>query len=91
MTQVIVLNGCSSSGKMGIARLRAILPPAVDPAGRDGLIDALPPSLNGAGAGNRIRPAGRGQGRGGFREAEDAWLAGGRRGHGQGRREGYLR
>ena len=46
MTQVIVLNGGSSSGKTGIARcLQAILPLPWIRLGVDDLIAALPPSL----------------------------------------------
>jgi chloramphenicol 3-O phosphotransferase len=45
-TQVIVLNGGSSSGKTGIARcLQAILPDPWLRTGIDDLLDALPPSL----------------------------------------------
>jgi chloramphenicol 3-O phosphotransferase len=43
-TQVIVLNGGSSSGKTGIARcLQAILPQPWLRLGVDDLVDALPP------------------------------------------------
>jgi len=77
MTQVIVLNGGSSSGKTGIARcLQAILPQPWIRLGVDGLVDALPPSLTGAGAGIGFGPQGEVTVGGGFREAEDAWLAG---------------
>ncbi|MFE9581875.1 chloramphenicol phosphotransferase CPT [Nocardia sp. NPDC006044] len=51
-TQVIVLNGGSSSGKSGIARcLQAVLPDAWLTLGVDTLIQALPGSLRAAGAG----------------------------------------
>ena len=51
-TQVIVLNGGSSSGKTGIARcLQAILPQPWLRLGVDDLVDALPPSLADSGAG----------------------------------------
>ncbi|KAA8882909.1 chloramphenicol phosphotransferase CPT [Nocardia colli] len=51
-TQVIVLNGGSSSGKSGIARcLQAVLPDAWLTFGVDTLIEALPVSLRAAGAG----------------------------------------
>jgi chloramphenicol 3-O phosphotransferase len=77
MTQVIVLNGGSSSGKTGIARcLQAILPQPWIRLGVDGLVDALPPSLTGAGAGIGFGQQGEVTVGGGFREAEDAWLAG---------------
>ena len=77
MTQVILLNGGSSSGKTGIARcLQAILADPWLALGVDDLVDALPPSLTSAGAGL-------GFGRGvevtvgeGFRELEAAWMAG---------------
>jgi chloramphenicol 3-O-phosphotransferase len=46
MTQVIMLNGGSSSGKTGIARcLQAILPRPWIRLGVDDLVAALPPSL----------------------------------------------
>jgi chloramphenicol 3-O-phosphotransferase len=52
MTQVIVLNGGSSSGKTGIARcLQAILPQPWIRLGVDDLVDALPPSPTGAAVG----------------------------------------
>jgi chloramphenicol 3-O phosphotransferase len=77
MTRVIVLNGGSSSGKTGIARcLQAILPQPWIRLGVDDLVDALPPSLTGAGAGIGLGQQGEVTVGGGFREAEDAWLAG---------------
>lgn len=77
MTQVVVLNGGSSSGKTGIARcLQAILPQPWIRLGVDNLVDALPPSLTGAGAGIGFGQQGEVTVGGGFREAEDAWLAG---------------
>lgn len=49
-TQVIVLNGGSSSGKTGIARcLQAILPEPWLRVGIDDLLDAMPPSPAGPG------------------------------------------
>lgn len=52
MTQVIVLNGGSSSGKTGIARcLQAILPGPWLRLGVDDLVGALPPSLLDSGPG----------------------------------------
>ncbi|MEU3721712.1 chloramphenicol phosphotransferase CPT [Streptomyces sp. NPDC031705] len=51
-TNVIVLNGGSSSGKSGIVRcLKAILPQPWINLGVDDLIDRLPPSLLDSGAG----------------------------------------
>lgn len=77
MTQVIVLNGGSSSGKTGIARcLQAILPEPWLRLGVDQFIETLPPSLL-AGAGG-IEFGGNGEVTvgGGFRDAEAAWMAG---------------
>jgi chloramphenicol 3-O phosphotransferase len=75
-TQVIVLNGGSSSGKSGIVRcLQAVLPEPWLRIGVDDLVDALPPALSGGdgigiGAGGEVEvgPA--------FRAAEAAWTAG---------------
>ena len=51
-TQVIVINGGSSSGKSGITRcLQAILPNPWISIGVDDLIDRLPPSLVDSGSG----------------------------------------
>jgi chloramphenicol 3-O phosphotransferase len=76
-TQVIVLNGGSSSGKTSIARcLRAILPQRWIAVGIDDLVDALPWWLQDAGAGiafgqqGEVTPGER------FRELEDAWMTG---------------
>ena len=77
-TQIIVLNGGSSSGKTGIARcLQAILPRPWLRLGVDDLIGALPPSLSGgSGSGVEFGPAGEVAIGDGFRAAEAAWLAG---------------
>jgi chloramphenicol 3-O phosphotransferase len=76
-TQIIVLNGGSSSGKTGIARcLQAILPQPWLSLGVDGLVDALPPSLAGSGSGIEIGQRGEVAVGAGFREAEAAWMAG---------------
>jgi chloramphenicol 3-O phosphotransferase len=76
-TQVIVLNGSSSSGKTGIARcLQAILPQPWLRLGVDDLLDALPPSLVGSDAGITIGPAGDVTPGEGFREIEIAWTTG---------------
>ncbi len=82
-TQVIVLNGGSSSGKTSIARwLQAILPRPWLRFSVDDLIEALPPSLSEAGAGSRsgsgmaVGPAGEVSIGAGFREMEAAWMAG---------------
>lgn len=78
-TQVIVLNGGSSSGKTSIARcLQAILPRPWLRLSVDDLIEALPPSLTeaGAGPGMAVGPAGEVSIGAGFREMEAAWMAG---------------
>jgi chloramphenicol 3-O phosphotransferase len=77
MTQVIVLNGGSSSGKTRIARcLQEILPQPWIRLSVDDLVDALPPSLTGAGTGIGFGRQGEVTVGGGFTAAEDAWLAG---------------
>ena len=77
MTQVIVLNGASSSGKTGIARcLQAILPLPWIRLGVDDLIKALPPSLLDGSDGIGIGQQGEVAVGGGFRAVEAAWAAG---------------
>jgi chloramphenicol 3-O phosphotransferase len=77
MTQVIVLNGGSSSGKTGIARcLQAILPRPWLRLGVDDLVEALPPSLLESGAGIEFGQQGEVTVGAGFREIESAWMAG---------------
>ncbi|WP_245983925.1 chloramphenicol phosphotransferase CPT [Lentzea flaviverrucosa] len=76
-TQVIVLNGGSSSGKSGIARcLQAVLPQAWLAVGVDTLIDVMPARLRLGSEG--IGLAGDGEVSVGaeFRVLEDAWMAG---------------
>ncbi|HEY1619938.1 MAG TPA: AAA family ATPase [Streptosporangiaceae bacterium] len=78
-TQVIVLNGGSSSGKTSIARcLQEILPRPWLRLSVDDLIEALPPSLTdfGSGSGVALGPAGEVSIGAGFREMEAAWMAG---------------
>ncbi len=76
-TQVIVLNGGSSSGKTGIARsLQAILPRPWIRLGVDDLLDALPPSLLGAGSGVAFGQQGEITLGDGFRAVEAAWTLG---------------
>jgi len=76
-TQVIVLNGSSSSGKTGIARcLMAILPRPWIRIGVDDLLDALPPSLMGSDSGISFGPQGEVTPGEGFREIEAAWTTG---------------
>lgn len=76
-TDVIVLNGGSSSGKTGIARcLQAILPQPWIRIGVDDLLDALPPSLVGSGSGVAFGGQGEVTLGDGFREAEASWMTG---------------
>ncbi|MFJ4763650.1 chloramphenicol phosphotransferase CPT [Streptomyces diastaticus] len=76
-TQVIVLNGGSSSGKTGITRcLKAILPHPWINLGVDDLIDRLPPSLVEAGSGVEFGQQGEVHLGDGFREMEEAWTKG---------------
>jgi chloramphenicol 3-O phosphotransferase len=76
-TQVIVLNGGSSSGKTGIARcLQAILPQPWIKMGIDDLLDALPPSVMDADAGIAFGPHGEVTVGEGFRTLEAAWMTG---------------
>lgn len=76
-TQVIVLNGGSSSGKSGITRcLKHILPQPWINLGVDDLIDRLPPSLVDSGAGVNFGQHGEVNLGDGFREIEQAWMAG---------------
>lgn len=76
-TQVIVLNGGSSSGKSGIARcLQAVLPDPWLSPGVDTLIDAMPPVRQGSEAGIEFAADG-GIGVGPvFRALEGPWMAG---------------
>lgn len=76
-TQVIVLNGGSSSGKTGITRcLKAILPQPWINLGVDDLIDRLPPSLVESGSGVEFGQQGEVVLGDGFREVETAWTQG---------------
>ncbi len=74
-TQVIVLNGGSSSGKSGFARcLQAVLPGPW--LGADTMVDAIPAALQHSETGIAFGPDG-GVGIGPeFREPEDAWTEG---------------
>jgi chloramphenicol 3-O phosphotransferase len=75
-TQVIVLNGGSSSGKSTIAReLQEMLPAAWLTFGVDSFIEALPPSLQDGGA-LEIKPDGQIVVGTVFRTLEAAWMAG---------------
>jgi chloramphenicol 3-O phosphotransferase len=76
-TQIIVLNGGSSSGKTGIARcLKAVLPQPWISLGVDDLVDALPPGLLDSGSGIAFGEHGEVEVGAGFREIEAAWMAG---------------
>jgi chloramphenicol 3-O phosphotransferase len=76
-TQVIVLNGSSSSGKTTIARcLKAILPTPWISLSIDDLLAALPPSLLDSEAGVAFGEHGEVTIGEGFREISSAWMAG---------------
>jgi chloramphenicol 3-O phosphotransferase len=76
-TQVIVLNGSSSSGKTTIARcLKAILPTPWISLSVDDLLRALPPSLMDSHAGIAFGDHGEVTIGEGFREVATGWLAG---------------
>ncbi len=76
-TQVIVINGGSSSGKSGITRcLQTILPEPWLCTGADDFVDALPPSLSDTGSGIQFGQQGQVVIGEGFREAETAWTTG---------------
>jgi chloramphenicol 3-O phosphotransferase len=77
MTQVIVLNGGSSSGKSGIARcLQAVLPDPWLTLGVDMLIQAMPVSLQTSDGGIEFAEDGEVTVGSDFRALEDAWMAG---------------
>lgn len=77
MTQVIVLNGGSSSGKSGIARcLQAVLPDPWLSFGVDTLVQAMPASLRTSDAGIDIAADGEVVVGTRFRELEAAWIEG---------------
>ncbi|MFC9001911.1 chloramphenicol phosphotransferase CPT [Streptomyces microflavus] len=76
-TQVIVLNGGSSSGKSGIARcLQAVLPDPWLALGTDTMVDAMPASLRASDSGIAFGPDGGVSVGPRFRELEDAWTEG---------------
>lgn len=76
-TQVIVLNGGSSSGKSGIARcLQAILPDPWLAFGTDTLVQAMPMSLQTSAAGIEFAQDGEVIVGPEFRTLEAAWIAG---------------
>jgi len=74
-TQVIVLNGGSSSGKSGIARcLQAILPDPWLAVGDDMLIEAMPASMQASEAGIEFAADGGVSVGPAFRALEAAWM-----------------
>ncbi|MFH8734203.1 MULTISPECIES: chloramphenicol phosphotransferase CPT [unclassified Streptomyces] len=76
-TQVIVLNGGSSSGKSGIVRcLQAVLPDPWLAFGIDRLIEAMPASMKASGEGIEITSAGAVSVGAVFQELEAAWMEG---------------
>ncbi|WCD84503.1 Chloramphenicol 3-O phosphotransferase [Streptomyces xanthophaeus] len=76
-TQVIVLNGGSSSGKSGIARcLQAVLPGAWLVLGADTLVDAMPAALREGGGGIGFGADGEVSVGPEFRTLEAAWIEG---------------
>ena len=76
-TQMIVLNGGSSSGKSGIARcLQAVLPDPWLVLGTDLLVEAMPASMQASDAGIEFAPDGEVSVGPGFRTLEAAWIEG---------------
>jgi chloramphenicol 3-O phosphotransferase len=76
-TQVIVLNGGSSSGKSGVARcLQAVLPDPWLSLGVDTLVDAMPASMRASDAGIEFAPDGEVNVGSEFRVLEAAWIEG---------------
>jgi chloramphenicol 3-O phosphotransferase len=76
-TQLIVLNGGSSSGKSGIARcLQAILPDPWLAVGDDMLIQAMPAAMQVSEAGIEFTADGQVNVGPGFRRLEAAWMDG---------------
>lgn len=77
MTQVIVLNGGSSSGKSGIVRcLQAVLPDPWLALGTDTLVDAMPASMQASDGGIEFAPDGQVSVGPEFRTLEAAWIEG---------------
>ncbi|MGW5668123.1 chloramphenicol phosphotransferase CPT [Micromonospora sp. NPDC003776] len=76
-TQVIVLNGGSSSGKSGIVRcLQAVLPDPWLALGTDTLVDAMPASMQASDGGIEFAPGGQVSVGPQFRTLEAAWIEG---------------
>ncbi|GAA2276798.1 MULTISPECIES: chloramphenicol phosphotransferase CPT [Kitasatospora] len=77
MTQVIVLNGGSSSGKSGIVRcLQAVLPDPWLAIGTDTLVEAMPASMQASDGGIEFAPDGEVIVGPEFRTLEAAWIEG---------------
>ncbi|MFF0245915.1 chloramphenicol phosphotransferase CPT [Streptosporangium sandarakinum] len=77
MTQVIVVNGGSSSGKSGIIRcLQAVLPDPWLAVGTDTLVEAMPASMRASDGGIEFAPDGEVTVGPEFRTLEAAWIAG---------------
>ncbi|MFI0717250.1 chloramphenicol phosphotransferase CPT [Streptomyces inhibens] len=77
MTQVIVLNGGSSSGKSGIVRcLQAVLPDPWLALGTDTLVEAMPASMQASDGGIEFAPDGEVIVGPEFRTLEAAWIEG---------------
>ncbi|MFB7498804.1 chloramphenicol phosphotransferase CPT [Streptomyces sp. NPDC056161] len=76
-TQVIILNGGSSSGKSGIVRcLQAVLPGPWLALGTDTLVDAMPASMQASDGGIGFAPDGEVSVGPEFRALEAAWIEG---------------
>lgn len=76
-TQVIVLNGGSSSGKSAISRcLQAMLPQPWLATGVDVFVEALPPQLQASDSGIDFADDGNVAVGGTFRQLEHAWMQG---------------
>lgn len=76
-TQVIVLNGGSSSGKSGIVRcLQAILPQPWLATGVDKFVEAMPAAMEGSEGGITIGPDGEVSVGADFRRLDAAWREG---------------
>lgn len=76
-TQVIVLNGGSSSGKSGIARcLQAVLPDPWLALGTDVLVEAMPAAMRSSEGGIELAPDGEVTVGPEFRSLEAAWIDG---------------
>ncbi|MEU9472055.1 chloramphenicol phosphotransferase CPT [Streptomyces avermitilis] len=77
MTQVIVVNGGSSSGKSGIIRcLQAVLPDPWLALGTDMLVEAMPASMQASDGGIEFAPDGEVIVGPEFRTLEAAWIEG---------------